>query len=248
MTPSSPVNDLVQPRFRLGLLVDDAAAVSRETYDLVSWAQSHPRIALTHLIVAATPLETPSHRRAFSSLSAFIDPAQKEGPAPSVAELAFQLVDRLERTLLARDKHHFADVRTFDLRPVVNEIVTIAPIGLDAFRTCSFSQFDVERVQALGLDLILRCGRWNPRGEILDTSRLGILSIACGDPRAIRGGPPGFWEVYSRCDTTGFSIVRIRNDTEIGDVLMQGFGDSSLLPAELSLSSPEGFLLPSAGP
>jgi hypothetical protein len=61
------------------------------------------------------------------------------------------------------------------------------------------------------------CGCGALRGEILNSARLGVISIKYGDNR-----PPGFWEVYFRQDATGFTIERLTEELRRGEVLVGG--------------------------
>jgi hypothetical protein len=70
--------------------------------------------------------------------------------------------------------------------------------------------------------VLIRCGRGILRGDILNAARHGILSFHHADNRINRGGPPGFWEVYKRQDTTGFTIQRLTEELDGGVVFMRG--------------------------
>ena len=74
----------------------------------------------------------------------------------------------------------------------------------------------------MNLDLILRCGGGILRGEILNSSRLGIVSFHHADNRINRGGPSGFWEVYEKSPTTGFTIQILNDELDGGNVLKRG--------------------------
>ena len=85
-----------------------------------------------------------------------------------------------------------------------------------------FDPTDVERVKALDLELFVRFGTGILRGDILGASRLGIISFHHADNRVNRGGPAAFWEVYQQEDTTGFTLQRLIDELDGGEVLLRG--------------------------
>src|SRR5438093_1187012 len=72
-----------------------------------------------------------------------------------------------------------------------------------------FSGEDIDKVKSLNLDLLIRYGSGILNGEILNSTKFGIISFHHADNRINRGGPVGFWEVYSKQDTTGFIIQQL---------------------------------------
>jgi hypothetical protein len=81
---------------------------------------------------------------------------------------------------------------------------------------------DIRKVGDLDLDLLIRRGNGILGGNILRAPKLGIISFYHADSRPNRGGPAGFWEVYFRHDTTGFTLQRLTEELAGGDVLMRG--------------------------
>ena len=59
------------------------------------------------------------------------------------------------------------------------------------------------------------------KGEILNTTRLGIISIHHGDNRKYRGGPGGFWEVYNSELKSGYIIQKLNEKLDAGNVLFR---------------------------
>ena len=60
------------------------------------------------------------------------------------------------------------------------------------------------------------------KGEILKSSKEGIISFHHGDNRWNRGGPPAFWEVYYRRPSTGFIVQILNEEIDGGTVLFRG--------------------------
>ncbi len=79
---------------------------------------------------------------------------------------------------------------------------------------------DIEKIKALKLDLIIRGNAEGIfRGDILNSSKDGIISFHYGDNMLNRGEPAGFWEVYYKKDTTKFIIQILSEELSSGDVL-----------------------------
>lgn len=72
-------------------------------------------------------------------------------------------------------------------------------------------------------DLIIRFSSYILKGDILNSSRLGILSEHNGDNRFYRGGPPGFWEVFHSEPYTGYIIQLLTKDLDAGKVIYRGW-------------------------
>lgn len=213
------------PPLRVGLLVDGVMA-SHHVHDFVKWAATRPRVAITHLIVHS-PAEVGPKSGSQSGLTSRLiqqvqRPLSKHGLYFALSELLFRCVVAFERRLIARNRHHAAFLHEYDLSPFVQSIVRIVPIVSKSGFVCSFHAADIEKIVALDLDLLVRCGDRIPRGDILKASRLGVLSFHHADNRINRGGPAGFWEVYHRQETTGFTLQRLTEELDAGDVLMRG--------------------------
>ncbi|MCK9448221.1 MAG: hypothetical protein M0Q41_04505 [Bacteroidales bacterium] len=96
-------------------------------------------------------------------------------------------------------------------------ILTVTPIQK------GYSQFfPDETIQQLGemhLDFMLRFGFSILRGDILQSARFGIWSYHHDDERHIRGGPPGFWEVFKADISNGVILQQLTNDLDKGIIL-----------------------------
>lgn len=183
---------------RIGLLVEGTAA-SVYVAEFVRWAQARNDVEVSHLIVVDAP---PRHAR-------------------SVQTMAFGLVRRVERWLLRHPRHR-DHLQRVDLAPLVPAQLRLAARPSPSGLVHRFDDADVARVRALGLDLLLRCGSAILRGGILEAARLGVLSFHHADNRVNRGGPAAFWEVWRREPVTGFTIQRLTEELDGGQVLMRG--------------------------
>lgn len=199
---------------RIGLLLDSTRA-NKYVHELLAWAKAQPDIEISHLIVHP--------RRDASALGKLKELARTRRLHTLPAKLLFRLVVGLENRLLARDAVHKDHFRSRDLAGMVDDIVTITPLVSPSGYVYRFGDADIQKVKALKLDLLIRCGSGILRGAILRASRLGILSFHHGDNRVNRGGPAGFWECYYRRPRTGFIIQRLTEELDAGEVLLRGF-------------------------
>jgi hypothetical protein len=102
-------------------------------------------------------------------------------------------------------------------------VTVITPFVRDGDCHSLFEAADVKKVKELDLDVIVDLGTCEPRGELLKASRSGVISVLYGrDNLAVRAGPPGFWEVYYRQETTGFAIVHLQDDVNAPAVTARG--------------------------
>lgn len=78
---------------------------------------------------------------------------------------------------------------------------------------------DVESIERLQLDVLVRLGFRILRGGILRAARFGVLSYHHGDNERYRGGPPAFWEVMEGQPVTGAMLQVLTEDLDAGHVV-----------------------------
>lgn len=207
-------------QFRIGVLLDTTNS-SKYVYEFIEWAQSQPNLRVTHLIlhptgrqVSTTTFKTLAGR-VFRSFS-------KNGVYGTISKVLFQIIIKVEGTLLRKIALYKNHLTRFDLSSLVTNRITITPIVSKSGFVYRFNEEDIGKIRALNLDILIRGGGGILRGDILNAARLGVISFHHADNRFNRGGPAGFWEVYLRKDTTGFTIQRLTEELDGGIVLMRG--------------------------
>lgn len=90
-----------------------------------------------------------------------------------------------------------------------------------------FSKNDVDYVQSKKLDFILRFGFNIIKGDILQAAKYGLWSFHHDNPREIRGGPPGFWEIVNRAKTNGILLQRLGDRLDGGYKI--NYGEYSII-------------------
>jgi hypothetical protein len=203
---------------RIGLLVDSRIA-PRSVYDFSKWAQSNPNLTVTYLILQGRPVEKPGPK-SVGFFKRSISSVKGRRPSYAFSELALRVVELFEKQRIKRDRHHSESLKTFDLSPLMSS-GTITLVSSQS-AACDISESDLQKIKDLKLDLMVKFGRLHPTGEFLKASRFGVISLELGDDRTDRGSPPGFWEVYLRQETSGFTVRRLAGDLNGSEVLMRG--------------------------
>jgi hypothetical protein len=198
-------------KLKVGLLVNGPLA-NKGVYDLAAWANQQTDVEITHLIVHG-PDPAPKPVSRFRKL------LRQEGLYRTVSRLFFHLIVALEQ-LVTRTRSHWRQDR--DLRAVVPLQLTVTPSVSHSGYVLRFRSEDIQDIQHLAFDLLIRCGAGILRGDILHAAKLGVLSFHHGDNRINRGGPPGFWEVYYRQSQTGFVIQQLTSELDGGNVVKRG--------------------------
>ncbi len=200
---------------KIGLLVDSPEA-SRWVYEFAQWANQQTDIGVSHLFL---------HGRADSKigpLGKFFRSTARNGIFHALSQVGFRLLEKFESLLLKQHPLHRDHLRSFDLSKIVKNHVQVTPLISKSGLSYRLNEADLQKVKSSGCDLLLRCGSGIFRGDILNATRFGVLSFHHADNRINRGGPPAFWEVYLRQPTTGFTIQRLTEELDGGDVFLRG--------------------------
>jgi hypothetical protein len=138
-----------------------------------------------------------------------------------------KLLWRLFYSVLSRSSRAMRLVNTTATFPSVRALVCDTQIhGVSEY----FSQSDVVAIERENLDFILQFRSGIVSGHILNAARYGVWSFHHGDEQQYRGGPPGFWEIYSGAPVNGAILQRFTEQTQAGIILKKGYfktiGDS----------------------
>ena len=103
------------------------------------------------------------------------------------------------------------------------EKIILNPIFSKSGIIVKYPQKDIDKINDLNLDMILRGNaRGIFRGDILKSSKHGIISFHHGDNRWNRGQPAGFWEVVFKKKYSGFIIQFLSSKLDSGKVIFRG--------------------------
>ena len=197
---------------RIALLVNGTEA-SGLVEQLIDWAEAEPDVEIAALVIHPMVAQ--------GRLAQIRSEIRRAGVYSMISGIAFMVLQKIERRLfLTPEQRGLLAARSIAER-VPNHVVIVPRPSKSGF-VHRFSDEDVERVRALGADLLVRCGSGILQGGILDAARLGVVSMHHGDNRINRGGPAGFWEVLERQPCTGFIVQRLEAELDGGEVLCRG--------------------------
>ncbi|HLE63087.1 MAG TPA: hypothetical protein VI750_08115 [Pyrinomonadaceae bacterium] len=200
---------------RVALIVDSPLA-SKYVFDLAEWASHQKDLDFSHLIVQKVPaLEQGRFRKAIAS-------ARAKGLFYMLKQVGITLIRDVESLILKQSATYKNHVRKYNLFDIVPKSLTVTPIISKSGFVYRYDACDIENIKSICFDILIRCGTGILRGEILAASKLGIISFHHGDTKINRGGPAGFWEVYLKQDSTGFTIQRLTEELDGGNILFQG--------------------------
>jgi hypothetical protein len=207
----------MKSQLSIGFIVDGEIS-SKYVHELAEWGQKQSDLAVCYLIIQ----KNINSNKNVGTLGKVIKLIKGNRVHSFLSHLSFTLISKMEFLLLKKIEIHKHYFEKFDLAAIVPKSVIIEPIISKSGFVHRYSDEDIDKVKALGLDLLVRFGSGILRGEILNASKLGIISFHHGDSKKNRGGPPGFWEVFHKKDSTGFMIQSLTEELDGGDVLISG--------------------------
>lgn len=195
---------------KIGLLLDDKF-ITKYAYELIHWAELQPNIKISHVITYQPPKNfvfNETSRKGFYNL---------------ISNIFFRKIISIERKIIKLSGFNKINFNTPDLSKKICEMLIARPTALEAKFAYEFSPSDAARVRSLNLDLLISYSSTRMSGEILNASRLGIISFdSCGNQN-YRGDPACFWECYYRHPKTGFVIRKLAEEFDAEEVLLSGF-------------------------
>ena len=207
--------DHAHNKLKIALIVDSKIA-SKYVYELAEWGQNQYDLEITHLLIQNIPSNKQSRiHRGFYLL-------KKKGFFHLAQYVGFTLIKKVECLPLKYSRTYKNHLAKYDLSNCVKNSITINPVISKSGLVYRYENGDIQKIKELGLDVLVRCGSGILHGEILQSTRFGIISFHHADNRINRGGPPGFWEVYLKQDSTGFTIQQLTEELDGGNVLFLG--------------------------
>jgi hypothetical protein len=206
-------------KFRIGI-ISRGAALSIYHADFLEWCLSHPRVDLSQLVVIREHIDA-------GSSSNIYDEYPSSAASRSYVQLSSSLnilrvLGLIEEGAIRAWTHHRKYVSEFDISQMVPfTICTSTPIWSPNLSQ-RFSTEDVDKIRDLDLDLMITFAGVNLNGDILKAARLGIIGVQYSDIQGGRDSPPGFWDVYLRSETTGFSFILLTEEANGGIPLRRG--------------------------
>lgn len=204
-----------QDRLKVGLITDSEKA-SKYLHDLVEWSQQQRNLEINHLIIQNTASNRKTHHDGITPRR----PIKKL--LNTTTKLSLATITWIESLILSRDETYRHHTRRSNLSEHVRESITVTPSLSSHGDVHEYEGSELQKIRNLDLDLLIHCGSGALHGEVLNSVKLGAISLIHADIRTTRGGPPGFWEVFSRQDTTGFTILQLTDAPDGGTSLFRG--------------------------
>jgi hypothetical protein len=199
--------------YKIGLIAD-GIAVGKQYAALLDWAAGQGDVEICALVVQ----DVPSRKgRGLGRVRAVFG---RFGLYAAISRALFLVLSKLESAVTPG--LFLDELRLVKIGHLIARHLSVTPIVAQAGSVYRYSDGDVDRIAALELDVLVRCGSGILKGGILKAAKHGVISIHHGDNRVNRGGPPGFWEVRNKEPETGFVIQRLSEEVESGQVLLRG--------------------------
>ena len=197
---------------RVGILLQSIKC-NRYLYEMINDLSQNSEIELFFLL-----------NNSKDKKSSLLNKIKQKGFMDFLSYLFFKIVIILEfKTLsvfLKNIKKHYKILNIDTL--IDNNSLYLNPNFSKSWIFVQYPIEDIKNIKSLKLDLIIRGNAEGIfRGDILHSSKEGILSFHHGDNRWNRGGPAGFWEVYQRRATTGFIIQILSEELDGGEVIFR---------------------------
>ncbi len=193
---------------KIGIILD-SLKVPWYINDLVDWIKKNPNLDLEVLLI-----QNIDNKR---------KPIFSDNLSKIVDRILFKIVNVLEKRLIYRKYPQFIkhflkyDLKNFNIKELNVEFEKS-----NNRKNFIFNDKTINKIKELNLDIIIRGGSGILSGEILNSSRFGIISFHHGDNLVNRGGPAGFWEVYEKNPKTGFTIQILTEQLDGGNVIKRG--------------------------
>jgi hypothetical protein len=195
-------------KLSVGYLVDDGYQPGF-VFDLIEKSRSAEHYSIDYLIVQTFARDENLLTRAYRFFP-------KRGFLKSLAAACFKAVFAFERRVFVKDPKFTSvyDIHSVDDLPVSK--IYVRPRKSGRGLVYRYGEDDLKTIENLELDVLLRGGSGIPGGGILNVCEFGIISLQQADNDVNRGGPPFFWEVFNREPSTGFAIIRLRDESDDG--------------------------------
>ncbi len=185
-------------KMKVGILLDDLTVASWVA-DIVTFIEKHSNIEIAFVTV---------------------NQSKSKGASSSTVYRVLRMVDR---KLFKAAGNPFKKIK-LDLKST--DILKITP--QETRFSDRFSDEDVNKIKEYDVDFMLRFGFRILRGDILKSSKYGILSLHHGNTDTYRGGPPAFWEVVNKAPDTCVSLQLLTETLDGGIVLDKAFQRTDL--------------------
>ena len=201
-------------KLKIGIIVDEGEQPYLNYY-LYKKSLNSQKYSVEYLIIN----KTCSNRSLFSRIFKFI---KQRGFTNFFNLIFFRIIYKFETIIVSNDKVFKKVFAKHKLDKFKTKNIYVNPIISTKKNIYHYSNKDIKTISTAKIDLLIRGGKGILQGDILKVCPLGVISIHHGDNDIIRGSPPGFWEIFNKNPSTGFTIQRLSNELDGGDVIFKG--------------------------
>ena len=185
---------------KIGLILDNLY-VSKYVVDLIRWSKSNSGIEISHYLVPKN--QNPNNAKKSKFQKIFSLNAWKTLPRRRLKN--FILKTEKNRNLKHNRIHHDS-MQKFKIDKEGLDKIEYEEIESKSNLSFIVSEESLKAIKDLDFDILLRFNKKIIRGELLNITKYGIISMHHGSDFNYRGGPAGFWEVYNGDPKSGYII------------------------------------------
>jgi len=195
----------------IGLIVDKVF-VDKYIFDLVKWSKNIKNLKISSLIV-----------QNIKKKNTIKEVIKKNSFKEIIKKILYRLLILIDSVLFNFKKPNNKFFSYFNIEKEVDKIIFVNPeISKNGF-FYQYKREDIIKIKELDLDVLIRCESGILKGEILNTTNFGVLSLHHGDNNIYRGSPPGFWEIVNKESSTGFIIQQLTDQLDAGNIIFRGY-------------------------
>jgi len=193
----------------IGILVNDYR-INYRVKDIIKFLLNNRDISNLYVFNLGIELKNKN------KFSKFVSTYFKKGFYAFVSRIFFVFIIQFEKIfLLSENKNH---LNTINIKDFFKEAIHLNQKNNNKFGLL-LSKKNLEILQKKKLYLIINFSSQYLKGEILNSSKHGIISIHNGNPEYIRGGPSSFWEVCNSLKYSGYIIQKLGHGLDNGKIL-----------------------------
>ena len=199
---------------KVGLIIDEKV-MSYQTLDLINKSKKSDNYEISIVINQIN-----SNKNNF--IKRLLNYQKKNSFKGTIHRIFWTLTSRLDKLISLFAFNQKSNFTKDQIDKDKYEFLDFKPDISNSGYLYTFKETDINILKNKKLDVLIRLGSGILQGDILDVCRFGVLSFHHGDNSINRGGPPGFWEVYNKEESTGFIIQQLTKELDGGNVLLKG--------------------------
>lgn len=194
----------INKKFEICIILE-TTIVPKPIFDLIEWLKKHSDLSVSYILIPRSPKNY------------FIEASFLKNFKSILDQIGWSIIKLIENLYYRRfnsdSSKHFINVTNDEL---------ILDLRESVFLEMKISSFNQSILKKKKIDLILALNLNQYCYLLKQFSKLGLVSLDHFDPEKKSYLPLGFKEVFLRKGNTGFSILRLKKDIDIIDILFRG--------------------------